>query len=62
MVKWIKYFKNSSTEVLGNVTVGKNLLVLENVTNYNEGIYSCVAENRGKPVMKNVTLTVHGRR
>ena len=60
MVKWSnKYIKNPSTDV-GNATLGNNLLLLENVTNQDEGTYECSA-NRGGPVLKNVTLTVHGR-
>ena len=61
LVKWSnKYIKNPSTDV-GNATLGNNSLLLENVTNQDEGTYECSANNRGGPVLKNVTLTVHGR-
>ena len=62
IVKWSnKYVKNPSTDELGNATLGNNPLSLKNVANQDEGIYECSAKNRGDPVLKNVTLTVHGR-
>ena len=39
---------------------GRNILMLTNVTNSEEGIYTCTAQNRGKPVKRKVELIVHG--
>jgi hypothetical protein len=41
---------------------GKSVLMLTNVTNEEEGMYECTAQNRGKPVKKQVSLIVHGKR
>jgi hypothetical protein len=41
---------------------GKSVLMLTNVTNEEEGMYECTAHNRGKPVKKQVSLIVHGKR
>ena len=60
----------SWSRVLGNNSVakssiktpdGRNILMLTNVTNSEEGMYTCTAQNRGnKPVKRKVDLIVHG--
>lgn len=39
---------------------GKLVLVLNNVTNKDEGVYQCLAHSRGSLVMKSLSLVVHG--
>ena len=39
---------------------GKSILMLRKVTNNKEGMYTCTAQNRGRPVERHVNLTVHG--
>ena len=60
----------SWSRVLGNNSVvkssiktpdGRNILMLTNVTNSEEGMYTCTAQNRGnKLVKRKVDLIVHG--
>lgn len=62
-ITWSREFGNLSTSKFSSrLSEGRNVLLITNVTNNEEGVYECTAHNRGKPVTKQVKLIVHGKK
>ena len=60
-ISWRRVNGNiSTTKSSTKTSQGQSVLELTNVTNEEEGVYECVAHNRGTPVKKQVNLIVHG--
>lgn len=58
-ISWNRNISMTKSSI--NTFDGGSILMLTNVTNSEEGIYTCTAKNRGTPVKQKVKLTVHGK-
>ena len=59
-LSWSRVNKNFTAISSIKTADRRSILMLTNVTNDEEGIYTCSAQNRGPPVERHVNLTVHG--
>ena len=59
-VSWSRVDKNFTAKSSIKTADRRSILMLTNVTNNEEGMYTCSAQNRGPPVERHVNLAVHG--